>query len=93
MFELMETSMIFLTHHAQTARIGPRSKAQMKRDEEADVFPRAVRVGGQLLRTDVEIESWQRWKLAQRDGTTTIQKWSQWWADRTRQANLETEAA
>jgi predicted DNA-binding transcriptional regulator AlpA len=83
--------MKFLGYESVNAKIGPRSRVQIWRDIKNDRFPLPVLNGGRKAWVDYEITSYQRWRLAVRDGETTIERWSGWWsADRQR---AEEEAA
>jgi predicted DNA-binding transcriptional regulator AlpA len=81
--------MRFLDHDAVNAEIGPRSRVQIWRDIRSDRFPRPVLNGGRKAWVDYEIASYQRWRLAVRDGETAIERWSEWWkADRQREEEV-----
>jgi predicted DNA-binding transcriptional regulator AlpA len=86
--------MKLLDNEALGEIIGKRSPVQRWRDVRADEFPRPVLQGKSKRWVDEEIASYIRWRRALRDGTTTIEKWSKWWAaDRARQAQHEPAAA
>jgi predicted DNA-binding transcriptional regulator AlpA len=73
----------FLDHDQVNERLGPRSREQRWRDIRDDAFPAPIKDGTQNRWPDGEIESWARWRIAVRDGTTKITRWSEWWkADR-----------
>jgi predicted DNA-binding transcriptional regulator AlpA len=72
--------MKFLEHEAVNVKTGPRSRAQRWRDVRADLFPPPAKDGQRNRWPETEIESYQRWRLAVRDGETTIERWSEWWA-------------
>ena len=83
--------MKFLDHDALIPRLGKRSKVKTWREVKADRFPPPVYDGDRQRWPYIEIDSYQRWRVALRDGETAIQRWSQWWAlDRQR---AEEEAA
>jgi predicted DNA-binding transcriptional regulator AlpA len=72
--------MKFLDHSELIPRVGKRSKVKTWRDVKADRFPPPVYDGERQRWVDIEIDSYQRWRLAVRDGDTTIERWSEWWA-------------
>ena len=72
--------MRLLDHEAVNAKVGPRSKAQRWRDWENDRFPPPTKDGDRNRWPETEIDSYIRWRIAVRDGTTTITHWSEWWA-------------
>jgi len=75
--------MKFLDHDEVNARVGRRSVVQRWRDIKADRFPPPVspgRGGSRNAWVDREIASYQRWRIALRDGETEITRWSEWWA-------------
>ena len=72
--------MRFLDHDAVNALTGPRSRVQRWRDIKTDKFPPPAWDYGRKRWPDTEITSFLRWRLAVRDGETTIERWSEWWA-------------
>jgi hypothetical protein len=70
--------MKFLDDDDLDERLGPRSKVQRWRDAKNDLFPLPVKVGNRNRFADDEIKSYQRWRIAVRDGTTKIKRWSEW---------------
>ena len=69
--------MRFLDHDAVNAKTGKRSKTQRWRDIKADLFPQPAKEGQRLRWFENEIDSYLRWRLALRDGTTKIERWSE----------------
>jgi predicted DNA-binding transcriptional regulator AlpA len=69
-----------LSHEQVNELTGKRSRIQRWRDAKADRFPPPVRDGDRKRWPDTEIESYLRWRIAVRDGETTIERWSEWWA-------------
>ena len=75
--------MRLLDLNAVTAKIGPRSKTKAWRGGREDLFPLPVKDGGENRWLEDEIDAYVRWRIAIRDGTTKIERWSEWWATQT----------
>jgi predicted DNA-binding transcriptional regulator AlpA len=65
------------------AKIGESSKTTKWRKAKGDRFPQPVKDGGENRWLESEIDSYIRWCIALRDGTTKIERWSEWWATQT----------